>query len=100
LMLSANPGLTYRDVQQILIHSARHFDNADPGLTTNGAGFRVSHNVGFGIPDAGIAVHLARAWSNRPPLTDLVLTTTNAVAIPDDALRLMIGGPNVPASLR
>ncbi|MBI3191982.1 MAG: S8 family serine peptidase, partial [Pedosphaera parvula] len=51
LILSANPKLTYRDVQQILIHSARQFDPADPDLSTNGAGFVVSHNAGFGVPD-------------------------------------------------
>jgi len=48
--------LTCRDVQQILILSSRHFDLADPDLRTNGAGFRFSHNVGFGVPDAGRAV--------------------------------------------
>ncbi len=62
LMLSVNTNLTYRDVQQILILSSRHYDYADPDLTTNGAGFLVSHNVGFGVPDAGVAVNLARNW--------------------------------------
>ena len=99
LILSANPTLGYRDVQQILIHSARHFDLADPGLTTNGAGFRVSHNQGFGVPDAGWAVTLARSWPNRPPLTNVTVFATNLAAIPDDGLRLLITGKGVPASL-
>jgi len=60
LILSANTNLTYRDVQQILILSARHFDFADPDVATNGAGLKMSHNLGFGIPDAGVAVNLAR----------------------------------------
>ena len=67
LMLAANPGLSYRDVQQILILAARHYDFADPDLRPNGAGFLVSHNVGFGVPDAGEAVRLAQIWSHRPP---------------------------------
>jgi hypothetical protein len=67
----ANPSLNYRDVQQILVLASRHVDFADPDLTTNGAGFRVSHNVGFGVPDAGVAVSLARSWTNRPPLTNV-----------------------------
>lgn len=92
LILSANTNLTYRDVQQILISSVRHFDFADPDLTTNGAGFRVSHNVGFGVPDAGVAVNLASAWPNRPPQTNITLTATNSAAIPDDGLRLLISG--------
>lgn len=66
LILSANPNLTYRDVQQILIHSSRHLDSADPDIRTNGVGYRVSHHMGFGLPDAGEAVRLADAWTNRP----------------------------------
>lgn len=100
LILSVNPALTYRDVQQILIHAARHFDQADPDLRANGAGFRVSHNVGFGVPDAGIAVRLAAAWPKRPPLTNVLLTATNRLAVPDDALRLEITGPDVPPNLQ
>ena len=99
LMLSANPNLTYRDAQQILILASRHFDLADPDVVTNGAGFRVSHNVGFGVPDAGQAVSLARGWSNRPPATSVTLTATNTAAIPDDGLRLLITGNGVPANL-
>ena len=100
LLLSANPNLTYRDVQQILILSARHFDLADPDLTTNGAGFRVSHNLGFGVPDAGQAVRLARAWTNRPALTVVTYAANNTQPIPDDALRVLITGANLPASLQ
>lgn len=99
LMLSANPELTYRDVQQILILAARHFDPADPDLTTNSAGFIASHNDGFGVPDAGVAVQLARGWSNRPPATTVTVTTTNIMAIPDDGLRVLVTGSDVPAEL-
>ena len=99
LCLAVNPSLTYRDVQQVLLLSARHFDQADVDLRTNGAGFLVSHNVGFGVPDAGVAVNLAREWSNRPPLVTLSFTATNRLAIPDDSLRLQVSGENVPAAL-
>jgi subtilisin-like proprotein convertase family protein/subtilisin family serine protease len=100
LMLSANTNLSYRDVQQILVLASRHFDFADPDLTANGAGFLVSHNVGFGLPDAGEAVRLARAWPTRPPLTNIVLTATNAQTIPDDGLRVLVTGDNIPPNLR
>ena len=90
LVLSANSQLTYRDVQQILLLSARQFDFGDPDLRANGAGFWVSHNVGFGVPDAGQAVRLARSWPNRPPLTVVTVGATNTVTIPDDGLRLLI----------
>jgi subtilisin-like proprotein convertase family protein/subtilisin family serine protease len=99
LILSANPNLTYRDVQQIMILSARHFDLTDPGLTTNGAGFRVSHNAGFGVPDAGVAVSLARNWINRPALTTLTLTNTAERTIPDQGFAVGLTGDNIPTPL-
>jgi len=99
LILSANPALTHRDVQQILLHSARHYDLADPDVRTNGAGVRFSHNAGFGVPDAGFAVQLARAWSNRPPVTRLSYTNTSRLNIPDDALRVVCAAPDLPTYL-
>lgn len=94
LILSANTNLGYRDVQQILLHSSRHADFGDPDIVTNAAGFRVSHNVGYGIPDAGFAVQLARNWPNRPAPTNLSFLATNYSAIPDDGLRVSLTGPS------
>lgn len=99
LILSANPNLTYRDVQQILLLSSRHGDVADPDVTLNGAGLWVSHRVGFGIPDAGRAVQLARAWTNRPPLTTISITDNQSAEIPDDQLRVEVTGAGVPPEL-
>src|SRR6185312_6976325 len=99
LILSANTNLTYRDVQQVLILSSRHYDLADPGLRTNAAGFRFSHNVGYGVPDAGQAVSLARNWINRPALTSVTATVNGPIDIPDDGLRVLVSGANVPAGL-
>jgi subtilisin-like proprotein convertase family protein len=99
LILSANPALSYRDVQQILIFSARQTDLADPDLATNGAGFVVSHNTGFGVPDAGVAVDLARKWKPRPALTNLTFVATNVQAIPDPGLRLLVTVDTVPPRL-
>ena len=98
LLLSVNPKLSYRDVQQILLLSSRHFDFADPDLVTNGAGFLVSHNLGFGIPDAGAAVNLARRWVIRPPQTTLTFTATNAAPIPGNGLRLLVTGSGLPVN--
>jgi subtilisin-like proprotein convertase family protein/subtilisin family serine protease len=96
LILSANPNLGYRDVQQILVLSARHIDLADPDLVTNGAGLLVSHNLGFGIPDAGVAVNLARHWTKRPPQMSVTITNSVLTAIPDDGLRVLVNGASVP----
>ena len=100
LLLSVNPELTYRDVQLILALASRHFDQFDPDLTSNGAGLRVSHNVGFGIPDAGYAIDLARRWFERPPLVEQRIPATAAIPIPDDGLRVAITGTSaVPTQL-
>ncbi|MCI0536935.1 MAG: proprotein convertase P-domain-containing protein, partial [Verrucomicrobiales bacterium] len=85
--------------QQVLLLSARHFDTTDPDLRMNGAGLRVSHNLGFGVPDAGVAVSLARAWSNRPPVTTISYSNSNVTPIPDLGLRVVVEGANVPDNL-
>lgn len=74
LMLEANPGLGYRDVQQILALSAQT-DDLDPnvdhgtGWVTNGAsnhnggGMQHSDAYGFGFVNAHDAVRLAETWT-------------------------------------
>lgn len=99
LMLSVNPALTWRDVQQVLILSARQLDPADPAVRTNGAGLQVSHHVGFGVPDAGRAVALAQQWRPRPPRVEVTTSYRGSEPIPDDGLRVEISGARVPPSL-
>ena len=99
LLLGANPNLAIRDVQQILVLSSRHFDFADRDLTTNGAGLVVSHNAGFGVPDAGLAVRLARVWSNHRPATTITLVSNVTQVIPDAGFRMRATGTDVPSSL-
>ena len=47
LMLEANPSLTYRDVQHVLVHSARTNDASDSDWMTNGGGHDVNHKYGY-----------------------------------------------------
>ncbi len=86
LLLQANPNLGWRDVQEILMRSARRVDAADPGWLVNGAGFAFNHRYGAGLCDAGRAVALARTWTNR---TEQLAVASNltalARAIPDAA---------------
>ena len=71
LMLEANPGLGYRDVQEILALSARQVN--DPGTKWqyngsgrwNGGGMHVSHDYGYGQVDARAAVRLAETWHTQ-----------------------------------
>lgn len=84
LMLQANPGLGYRDVQQILALSARKVDDAstqwayNAGRNWNGAGMHTSHDYGFGMIDARAAVRLAESWgSQATKANERLLTITS-----------------------
>ena len=99
MLLEINPDLTYRDVQHLLLLAAKHTDPGDPNMRTNQAGFRVSHNTGFGVPDAGRAVRLARNWPLRPPLTNVVHVNELTNQIPNLGLRLEVFGNSVPVQL-
>jgi len=90
LILEANPGLGYRDVQEILAYTARQIDpgagigdgatlGRTPWITThagnaNGGGLNFSTDYGFGLVDAGAAVRLAESW--RAVRTEANLITT------------------------
>jgi subtilisin family serine protease/Ca2+-binding RTX toxin-like protein len=67
LMLDANAGLGWRDVQEILASTAVRtggatgwsFNDAD---NWNGGAMHVSHDYGFGLVDAYAAVRVAESW--------------------------------------
>lgn len=63
LMLSTNPDLTWRDVQQVLVRSARRNDATDAGWTTN-FGLDFNPKYGFGVVDAEAATALAATWTS------------------------------------
>ncbi len=90
LILGANSNLTYRDVQQILIHSSRHYDFGDPFLKSNAMGYWFSSNTGYGVPDAGVAVRLAKRWKNAGALSEKTYKQNSLVGVPDDGLKLRI----------
>lgn len=71
LMLEANPNLTWRDVQHILVETARQNDVGDSDWSVNGAGHLVNHKYGFGAIDAAAAVDAAIAWTSVEPEVDL-----------------------------
>jgi subtilisin family serine protease/subtilisin-like proprotein convertase family protein len=100
LLLAVRPDLTIRDVQHLLALGARQVFADDPDLVTNAGGFLHSHNTGFGIPNAGRVVDLAQSWSLLPPETEHLRVTTVPRQIPDDGLRVLVSGNNVPVSLR
>lgn len=64
LMLEANPSLSFRDVQHILVETAVKNNPTNQGWVTNGAGNNVHDEYGFGVVDAAAAVSLAKGWTS------------------------------------
>ncbi|KAM9307095.1 proprotein convertase subtilisin/kexin type 5 [Pholidichthys leucotaenia] len=67
LTLEANPSLTWRDVQHIIVRTSRAHRLIAPDWRVNGAGFKVSHLYGFGLLDAESMVKEAERWRRVPP---------------------------------
>ena len=85
LMLEANPGLGWRDVQHVLLKSARRNDPGDADWSQNAAGHWVNHKYGFGTVDAAAAVALADTWTNVGPEVQASSgTQTVNLSIPDN----------------
>uniref|UniRef100_A0A8C9V0U4 Proprotein convertase subtilisin/kexin type 5b n=1 Tax=Scleropages formosus TaxID=113540 RepID=A0A8C9V0U4_SCLFO len=67
LALEANPLLTWRDVQHIIVKTSRAGHLSAPDWKTNAAGYNVSHLYGFGLMDAEAMVKEAEHWKQVPP---------------------------------
>uniref|UniRef100_A0A6P7G4S6 furin n=1 Tax=Diabrotica virgifera virgifera TaxID=50390 RepID=A0A6P7G4S6_DIAVI len=66
LALEANPNLTWRDMQHIVVRTARPQNLIAPDWKVNGVGRHVSHSFGYGLMDAYAMVQLARNWTTVP----------------------------------
>ena len=86
LMLEANANLGWRDVQEILMRSAKKVNPSDTDWKTPVAPANINHNhkFGAGLIDATAAVTMAIGWSNLPvQLSRTNAQTGLAVAIPN-----------------
>jgi len=79
LMLEANPLLSWRSIQNILIRTARQNDPLEPGWITNRAEIHFNHKYGAGLVDAGAAV---AASTSAPILQSVLLTEVSASGLP------------------
>merc|ERR550532_124 len=61
-MLQANPALSWRDVQDVLVHTSTKLDSSSASWTRNGANLFHSDRYGFGLVNAGAAVQWALNW--------------------------------------
>ncbi|RWS28899.1 furin-like protease 2, partial [Leptotrombidium deliense] len=69
LVLQANPLLTWRDMQHIIVRTSRVEPlTAESGWITNAAGFSYSHKFGFGLMDSLSMVNLAKSWTSVPSM--------------------------------
>ncbi len=67
LALEARPGLTPREIEHLLVSTARPIDTRSGVWTTNAAGVQHSDLHGFGAIDAAALVEEARAFEPLPP---------------------------------
>ena len=85
LMLDANPNLTWRDVQHVIVESADStIDPNNSGWITNGAGHAFNHDYGFGRLDAEAAVIAAKSWNNVASEVNHVVSASPNTSIPND----------------
>lgn len=99
LMLEKNPNLGWRDVQEILIRSAKKIAPTDADWKVNGAGYNFNHNFGAGLVDATAAVTLATGWTNLGAQSSVVSTQTNiAGSIPNNSATGVTRTFSIPAS--
>lgn len=67
LALEANPHLTWRDMQYIVLMTSRYEPlKHESGWISNGVGRFVSHKFGYGLMDAEKMVKLASKWQPLP----------------------------------
>ncbi|CAC5381670.1 unnamed protein product [Mytilus coruscus] len=68
LMLEANNGLTWRDVQHIIVRGSRPrgFKDEDTKWRRNKSGYLFNRKMGFGLLDAKEVVGLAKKWKTVP----------------------------------
>ncbi|XP_046966738.1 neuroendocrine convertase 1-like [Vanessa cardui] len=67
LALHANPNLTWRDVQHLIVWTSEYAPlSENPGWQINGVGLRYDIRFGFGLLNAGALVSAALNWTTVP----------------------------------
>ncbi|XP_063600233.1 proprotein convertase subtilisin/kexin type 4-like [Penaeus indicus] len=79
LVLQANPSLTWRDVQHLVVQTARPTREAaqEDGWETNALGRRFHLMQGYGAIDAGELVESALTWENVGPQKSSIIKMFN-----------------------
>ncbi|KAM8960449.1 proprotein convertase subtilisin/kexin type 4 [Pelodytes ibericus] len=77
LALEANPALTWRDLQHIVMRASSPANLSAEDWTVNGVGRKVSHHYGYGLLNAGRLVDLAQKWETTRPQRKCVIEIVN-----------------------
>ncbi|KAL0870759.1 hypothetical protein ABMA27_005693 [Loxostege sticticalis] len=89
LALHANPNLTWRDVQHLIVWTSEYAPlSANPGWQENGVGLRFDVRFGFGLMNAGALVTAALNWTTVP---EKFVCRIEATSLQDDEGRLSSG---------
>ncbi|TRY77950.1 hypothetical protein TCAL_06464 [Tigriopus californicus] len=75
LALEANPLLTWRDVQHIIVLTSRPLNLKAPDWKKNALGRSVSHSYGYGLMDASAMVKWAREWKLMPKQEECLVSS-------------------------
>ncbi|NXA44286.1 PCSK4 convertase, partial [Eudromia elegans] len=67
LALQANPALSWRDMQHLVVRASQPAHLQAEDWAVNGVGRKVSHHYGYGLLDAGLLVELAKEWTGTRP---------------------------------
>jgi furin len=76
LTLEANPELSWRDIQHIIVETAQPENLSSTDWQLNGANRKVSHSFGYGMMDALSMVELAKKWTNVPSQRKCVIESS------------------------
>eukprot|EP00096_Caligus_rogercresseyi_P008356 TRINITY_DN2704_c0_g1_i1.p1 TRINITY_DN2704_c0_g1~~TRINITY_DN2704_c0_g1_i1.p1 ORF type:complete len:473 (+),score=121.86 TRINITY_DN2704_c0_g1_i1:1144-2562(+) len=66
LALEANPNLTWRDVQHLVVRTSRPANLRAPDWRMNAMGRLVSHSYGYGLMDTNALVKASKTWNSVP----------------------------------
>ncbi|KZS05709.1 Amontillado [Daphnia magna] len=92
LVLEANRNLTWRDMQHIVVRTAKRGHLIANDWQINGVGRNVSHSFGYGLMDAGAMVRLARQWITVPPqqFCEIRAPDVNKIVSPKNSIQLQL----------
>ena len=76
--MEANSELNWRDIQHIIVQTARPDNLSSSDWQLNGANRRVSHSFGYGMMDANAMIDLAKKWVSVPSQRKCIIETSHS----------------------